>query len=131
MSDDDVTPSAIRLPNSEDSTNSEETVSWYRGWNFVCDLYRILEHAIERVRIRRNGSSLGASIQSEEALIATGQGGPVSALFERGVGPAQSEILDLVGKMYHDLPEALRVAAPLGEDEDGNRLGFQGEFDIL
>lgn len=119
LSDDDVTPTTVTLfPNPADP--AADGVSWYRGWNFVCDLYRILEHAIEKVRMRRIRIDMG---QGED-----GQGGPVSALFERGGGPSQAEILELVGKMYGDLPEVLRVAAPLGEDEDRNRLGFQGEW---
>lgn len=91
----------------------------------MTDLYRILEHAIERVRIRRNRSGGGG--HGEDV---SGQGGPVSELFERGVGPAQSDILDLVGRMYGELPEVLRSAAPLGEDDDLNKLGFQGEPNI-
>lgn len=129
ISDDDVTVDTVRLPPSAAQSSSNRpggVVSWVHGWNFVSDLYRILEHAIERVRIRRNGSG-GAAVGPDEdgGTGMRGQGGPVSALYERGVGPAQTEILDLVRKMYAELPEELRVAAPLGDDDNRNRLGFQ------
>lgn len=37
-------------------------LSWLQGWNFVTDLYRVLEHAIDQRRMKESGSSDAARL---------------------------------------------------------------------
>lgn len=80
---------------------------------------------MEKVRMRQIGKDVMGDAGGGAS--GTGQGGPVSALFQLASGPSQADIMHLVNKLYEDLPEAIRIAKPMGPDEASNRLGFQGE----
>jgi hypothetical protein len=107
--DEDISATEINLMPHEFGS-----VSWLKGWNFTTDLYRILEHAIERVRMRRH-------VQDPDP------GGVVSCLFQSKAGPSSAEISRAVAKMYEDLPSEFRAAKAMSGDPKRDRLGFQGE----
>jgi hypothetical protein len=108
LSDDDIHPDGIHY-----SPSPRGLPSFVKGWNFVSDLYRVLEHAVERFRMRKIG----------------GEEGPAGVLFTRTAGPSDADILGLVGKLFNELPQDLRLAEEIGEDMERNRLGFQGELE--
>ena len=87
-------------------------VSWLRGWNFVVDLYRLLEHATDRLRASRIG---GTALDE------------VTGLYTRKGGPDHSEVLSVVARLYSNLPiEFKRVNAMTG-NLDQDMYGFTGE----
>lgn len=86
---------------------------WLRGWNFVVDLYRILEHAVESLRARK---LLSPDDPSE----------PVSSLFERKTGPSGSEVMNVVGKLYDQLSPDFKGAKAMTGNLDEDVYGFQG-----
>ena len=111
LSDDDIHADGVQF-----TTSPRGLPSFVKGWNFVTDLYRVLEHAVERFRMRKIGSDE--------------DGGPAGALFTRTAGPSDADILGLVGKLFNELPQDLRLAEEIGEDAERNRLGFQGEYNM-
>lgn len=86
---------------------------WLKGWNFVVDLYRILEHAAERLRARRTVSPHEPS-------------GPVSILFERERGPTTAEVMAVVSQIYAELPQDFKGGKAMTGDMDEDNYGFQG-----
>ena len=105
--DEEITPSGF-LPR-----RPGDGVSYLRGWNFVCDLYRIIEHATDRLRANRIG---GTALDD------------VTGLYSRKGGPDPSEVLGLVSRLYNALPiEFKRVNAMTG-NLDKDRYGFTGEL---
>ena len=88
---------------------------WLKGWNFVVDLYRILEHAAERLRARRTVSPHEPS-------------GPVSILFERERGPTTAEVMAVVSQIYAELPQDFKGGKAMTGDMDEDNYGFQGKL---
>lgn len=79
------------------------------GWNFTTDLYRILEHAVDRFRRRRAGgttNSLG------------------NMLDQTATSSAPETILDLVGVMYSNLPARFKETRQVGDPVE-DRFDFQ------
>lgn len=86
-------------------------VSWLRGWNFVVDLYRVMEHATDRLRASRIG---GTALDE------------VTGLYSRKGGPDHNEVLSVVARLYGNLPiEFKRVNAMTGNLEQ-DMYGFTG-----
>ena len=105
--DEEITPSGF-LPR-----RPGHGVSFLRGWNFVCDLYRVIEHATDRLRASRIG---GTALDD------------VTGLYSRKGGPDPSEVLGVVARLYNALPiEFKRVNAMTGNLEK-DRYGFTGEL---
>ncbi|TXT04335.1 hypothetical protein VHUM_04102 [Vanrija humicola] len=107
--DDEITPDGIvRLP----GPNGEESrgVSFLTGWNFTSDLYRILEHALDDLRKRR------------QPVENTGR---VSALYADRNGPSAAEVLDVVNKLYADLPSEFKGAKAMTGNLEDDRYGYQ------
>jgi hypothetical protein len=111
--DDDINPDGIRPVPREYGG-----VSWLKGWNFTSDLYRILEHAVERMRMRRN-------------FVDPSPNGTVSALFQDKTGPSASEINGTVARLYSELPAEFRFAKAISGNLHQDRVGFQGETSQL
>ena len=89
--------------------NGPEQVSWLKGWNFVTDLYRILEHALYSLRRLRSRE------QRTPTMPITFFDCPIS----------QNAVLDHVMAMYNDLPAILKSTKPVGHDFAENLLSFQ------
>jgi hypothetical protein len=86
---------------------------WMQGWIFVVDLYRILEHAAERLRARKTFSPDDPS-------------SPVSMLFERERGPSTAEVMGVVTKLYEKLPQEFKGGKAMTGNVEEDRFGFQG-----
>lgn len=93
-------------------------VSFIRGWNFVTQLYRILEHLNDRIRSRQTYD--------------TGPCDAVNRLFSTkgdnlgDSGPSAAEISKLVSRLYEGLPNKFKHARPMTWDIVEDRYGFQG-----
>lgn len=87
---------------------------WMKGWIFVVDLYRILEHAADRLRARKTMSADDPS-------------SPVSMLFERERGPSTAEVMGVVSKLYDKLPQEFKGGKAMTGNIEEDRYGFQGK----
>lgn len=85
------------------------TSSWLHGWNFTTELYRILEHAMDRFH-RRRPHQVGPFTPSE--------------LFTHDT-PSQSSILENVMSMYRELPPHLKDTSPVVSHMGEVIFGFQ------
>jgi hypothetical protein len=107
--------------NDEDITENEilphlsGRPPWMKGWIFVVDLYRILEHAADRLRARKTLSPDDPS-------------SPVSMLFERERGPSTAEVMGVVSKLYEKLPQEFKGGKAMTGNIEEDRYGFQGEL---
>ncbi|WVN85559.1 uncharacterized protein L203_100707 [Cryptococcus depauperatus CBS 7841] len=110
FSDDEITAAGIVTKN-----NNPRPVSFLRGWNFIVDLYRILEHAVSRLRTRNHtfdtGNQIGA-LFSEERM---GNGAEVSP----------TELLTVVERLYSSLPAELKIISEMTGDSEKDIYGFQ------
>ncbi|EKG11122.1 Transcription factor fungi [Macrophomina phaseolina MS6] len=82
---------------------------WIHGWNFTTDLYRVLEHTVNRLRSHRNASA---------ALP------PVQMFFtpETFSGPG---VLQSMLDMYSQLPPSFKDIPPVTGDPSKDIFGFQ------
>lgn len=106
--DGDISESGVLL-------RDHEHVSFIRGWNFVTDLYRILEHFIEKAR--RHPPDQNRPADSVTRLF------PGTGDWERWSG---SDVLQAAEDMYNTLPVQLREARLATGDMHQDRYGFQG-----
>lgn len=107
--DEEITPSGI-IPITDGA------VSFIRGWNFVTDLYRVLEHMKE-------------FMQTKQAEVAC-PGGHLGRFFaglrmNRG-NASEDEMLVLAQQDLENLPRELKIARPMTGDLIEDRYGFQG-----
>ncbi|KAL7915547.1 hypothetical protein GGI35DRAFT_183897 [Trichoderma velutinum] len=95
----------------------DDQVSFIRGWNFVTDLYRMLEHFI-----------LKAHRQSSPQIR---KGNPMDKLLSSNTDLdtwSAGNILAVSQEMYDSLPIELRKARPLTGQRHQDRYGFQGMY---
>ncbi|EIW72836.1 hypothetical protein TREMEDRAFT_26656 [Tremella mesenterica DSM 1558] len=111
--DTDITEEGITLHSPHPGA-----VPFLKGWNFVVDLYRILEHAVGQLRSRQMYSP-------DDPLT------PVTALFSTQTGPAPSEVLDLVSRLYSKLPPVFKGANAMTGNLIDDRFGFQSANIII
>ena len=91
------------------SIKDVDTISWLRGWNFTTDLYRVLEHAVDHLRIPRASPHQSVVVQK---------------IF----GPSnvtQIAVLDRVMSMCADLPQKFKGTRPVCSDMVENLYSFQ------
>jgi len=91
------------------SVESQECPSWIKGWNFVTDLYRILEHTVNRLGHLRNPVRRTPSVQ---------------AYIEQGVLP-QTSVLNNIMTLYEQLPPVFKTTQPLTGNLQSDLFGFQ------
>ncbi|KAL6827633.1 fungal-specific transcription factor domain-containing protein [Trichoderma camerunense] len=78
---------------------------WLSGWNFITDLYRVLEHALARFRDRRR--SFMSEIIDDQSTV-TGQ-----------------SVRDKVLRMYLNLPECFKNTPAMAFNQKQDLFGFQ------
>ena len=122
--DDEITPTGFQPrprshPSSSSSSSSpsssSQPISFLRGWNFVVDLYRILEHAADRLRARRLGGD--ATVDA------------VTRLYTGQHGPDPMDVMNTVTRMYDDLPGEFKRAKEMTGDSEADRYGYTGAYD--
>jgi hypothetical protein len=90
--------------------------SFMHGWNRTTDLYRILEHLVERLRARKFKGATNTPDDLSRLL------DPYST------GPSTVEIERAVDGIYQRLPSVFTSVHPMVGDIQMDRFGFQGEF---
>lgn len=91
-------------------TNYSDPQNWLRGYNFATDLYRVLEHALKRLRISR--------YRREDRL-------SIVRLMISNPMP-DTQIMDNVQRLYHQLPERFKdYRAEATGDRSHDIYGFQ------
>ncbi|CAI4220154.1 unnamed protein product [Parascedosporium putredinis] len=88
---------------------------WLVGWNFTTDLYRILEHALSRLRTQHSRFNL---FRSEEAITTNSPAGGA-------MGSANRYILQRVDSLYTTLPPIFKELRPATGNIATDIYGFQ------
>ncbi|EHK23792.1 uncharacterized protein TRIVIDRAFT_133587, partial [Trichoderma virens Gv29-8] len=78
---------------------------WLSGWNFITDLYRVLEHALARFRDRRR-SFMSEIIDDQSTVTGT-------------------SVRDKVLRMYLNLPECFKNTPTMAFNQKQDLFGFQ------
>jgi hypothetical protein len=104
--DEDIRPDGVRLL-------SERGTSLIKGWNLVTDLYRILEHVVNKTGVNPPTdhdtlSRIGLRRSSNMD------------------GPSAQDILKEIGRIYDDLPIEFKMPQEMTGDAMEDRYGFQG-----
>jgi hypothetical protein len=98
------------LENSPHSQARADTISWMAGRNFVIDLYRVLEHIIMRLSVRKSRAQrqtlIDGVLQASDSL-------------------SQEAVLNSVMQMYANLPQCLKETKPITSKPRLDRFGFQ------
>ena len=91
-----------------------DRVSFLRGWNYVVDLYRILEHVVSDIRAR------------SPPTLPDEPGAAVTGLLSR---PAFStkEYMSAVQTMFDRLPNEFKSAKPITGSPREDRYGYIGQ----
>ncbi|WWC68415.1 uncharacterized protein I206_102342 [Kwoniella pini CBS 10737] len=110
LTDDEITPDGI-LPHAIPGR-----VSFIRGWNFVTNLYRIIEHALCQMR-QRNQSYDG---ENQIAMLFS-----TKKVGAKKYDPGPEEILQTVENLYKDLPDCMRGMKEMTGNTFEDRYGFQ------
>ncbi|KAF5010815.1 hypothetical protein FDECE_3040 [Fusarium decemcellulare] len=83
---------------------------WLSGWNFITDLYRVLEHALTRPRPYRYRATRSAFLQD---------------MFADDPTATDSSARERVLRMYLDLPTCFKETPPMVHCVRKDRFGFQ------
>lgn len=104
--DEDIRPDGVQLL-------PERGTSLFKGWNFVTDLYRILEHVINKSRVNP------PTDQDTLSRIGLRRASDMD-------GPSAQNILEEIGRIYDDLPIEFKMPREMTGDALEDRYGFQG-----
>ncbi|CAI4220257.1 unnamed protein product [Parascedosporium putredinis] len=96
-------------------TSPDRDAEWLVGWNFTTDLYRILEHALSRLRTQHSRFNL---FRSEEAITTNSPAGGA-------MGSANRYILQRVDSLYTTLPPIFKELRPATGNIATDIYGFQ------
>ncbi|KAJ4211699.1 hypothetical protein NW759_012301 [Fusarium solani] len=83
---------------------------WLSGWNFITDLYRVLEHALDRPRTYRCRAARSAFLQD---------------MFEDGATATDSSVRDRLVQVYLGLPTCFKETPEMVYRAKDDRFGFQ------
>lgn len=84
--------------------------SWVCGWNFITDLYRVLEHVITHFRDRRSRVHKHSFLHD---------------IFKEQPSFSQASVRENVMQMYINLPQCFKETPPVTYDIKQDRFGFQ------
>ena len=86
------------------------STSWLSGWNFITDLYRVLEHALTHFRDRKARTRARSWLYD---------------MFQENPAFSQTSVLERVMQMYRDLPQCFKETPPVVFEAKVDRFGFQ------
>ena len=86
------------------------TDCWLSGWNFITDLYRILEHALARFRGQSNRSRRRSFLRQ---------------IFDDQSTATQASVRDNVLQMYDNLHDCFKETKEMTHNVRKDRFGFQ------
>ncbi|GFZ46774.1 hypothetical protein JCM24511_03994 [Saitozyma sp. JCM 24511] len=104
VDDEDITERDVRLPRSN-------VVTFFRGWNFCSDLYRVIEHVTGQLRGRQ-------TVPSDEP------GSAITSFLARSAKLDASEAQRLILRLHEDLPAELKTVKQMTGNPQTDRLGF-------
>lgn len=87
-----------------------DNLSWLKGWNFVTDLYRILEHTVNQLGHLRNSTKRTPPIQGHH--------------FEQD-NASHFSVLSNIMDLYEQLPGIFKATQPLTGKLETDLFGFQ------
>ncbi|KAJ3566199.1 hypothetical protein NPX13_g7227 [Xylaria arbuscula] len=96
-------------PSSRDSSSGGNDC-WLFGWNFVTDLYRVLEHALTRFRGKQHCSR---------------REGFLTDIYQEQSTVTATSVHNSAMAMYANLPENFKQTAPITYDSRKDLFGFQ------
>ncbi|KAL7423713.1 hypothetical protein Q5752_001295 [Cryptotrichosporon argae] len=99
-------------------------IRFFRGWNLVTDMYRIMEHALEQLRSKRSESAVYGSASNGAGP--NDRKAPVTDLYAARVWPSAQQVLDVVGRLYDTLPPDFKRVRAMTGDFQQDVIGFQG-----
>lgn len=103
VNDEEITPNITSPPNNE--------LNWIRGWNFTVDLYRVLEHAMRRLRRKKE--------EHREDRVSI-----VHLMVGDGISDAQ--LMDNMLGLYYQLPARFKeFKIPATGDKSQDIFGYQ------
>lgn len=83
---------------------------WLSGWNFITDLYRVLEHALTRLRGYRRRQTTNSFLVG---------------IFESDFAVTKTSVLESVHRMYLSLPDCFKETPQMVYNAKKDRYGFQ------
>jgi len=104
-------PSEINLDNMSpvQATQAGQPTSWLVGWNFALDLYRVLEHVVNKVRARRFKHDDRRAVDN---LVFTDSF-------------SDQNVMQAMLSMYYDLPRQFKETPPMTGVFEKDVYGFQ------
>lgn len=100
---------SFRNLTTKSPTNMQQRRSWFVGWNFTTELYRVLEHALDRRQ---------RFMHPEQALTAR-------MFYLENPVSSQHEILGSIMHRYNHLPQRFKEIRHITFDVKADRYGFQ------
>jgi hypothetical protein len=97
-------------PSLSNYGSSIQANSWLSGWNFVTDLYRVLEHALSRFRGHRYRAPRSTFLHD---------------IFEDYPTVTEASVQDRVLRMYLNLPSCFKETPEMTYNAKRDRFGFQ------
>ncbi|KAI0009749.1 fungal-specific transcription factor domain-containing protein [Xylariaceae sp. FL0662B] len=113
ITDNVIGPSSSLSPEQHNSRS--EPVCWLSAWNFITDLYRVLEHTLVRFRDRRRYRL--STLQQDTSLL--------HDIFGDQSTATQASVRDKVLQMYINLPACFKETPCMTYDIHRDRFGFQ------
>lgn len=95
---------------SPQSSSSNGKPSWLQGWNFVTDLYRILEHCVDHLRRPR---------------LTARDSWPAQASIYGVTITTQTHVLQHMSTMYNGLPSIFKTTEPISCNLEKDLYSFQ------
>ncbi|PNY25865.1 Uncharacterized protein TCAP_04233 [Tolypocladium capitatum] len=114
--EDGSVPQADHSPTSVSSSSTRRALTvqsdcWLSGWNFITDLYRVLEHALTRFRYHSNRSRRQSFLHE---------------IFEdKFTSVTEASVRNSVLQMYLNLPACFRETPQVTYNVKKDRFGFQ------
>lgn len=102
------------IDNSPSSRRHSSRVSgdcWISGWNFITDLYRVLEHALTRFRGHNSRAGEYSFLQD--------------IFDDNQSGITEASVCDSVLEMYFNLPDCFKETPSMTFEHKKDRFGFQ------
>jgi hypothetical protein len=106
----DTSLSSAGLGTSLNHVPGAPTECWLSGWNFITDLYRVLEHALARFRSHRNRRRRNSFLRE---------------IFDDQPMATEESVRDSVLKMYISLPSCFKETPEMTFNVRKDRFGFQ------
>ena len=112
--DNAISPSSLLYRQQADS--SSQPACWLSGWNFITDLYRVLEHALVRFHGHRRSRSTPNNQRDSSFL---------HNIFGDKSTASQSSVQEKVLQLYINLPPCFKETPEMMYDIRRDRFGFQ------